>query len=140
MDETLRRALLAEWGEVPEEERFPPVTEEQLREVEASFGPIPTVFRRYLSVCGGGLVGGGCERIDGIEQLSETHRTFRQQVEQGFWRLMSDVFVIGWDGCGNPYGIHRGTGQVLVEDHTFGGIHEMAESFEGFLRKNLRIS
>ena len=140
MDEALRRALLADWDECPDDERFPPATEDQLRQFESEFGPIPTVFRQYLSICGGGLVGGGAECVDGIERLSVTHRRFGQEVLLGYWKLMSDVFVIGWDGCGNPYGIHRETGRLLVEDHTFGGIHEMAASFEGFLRKNLRIS
>ena len=51
---------------------------------------------------------------------------------------MADVFVIGWDGAGNPFGIDRATGRVLVEDHNFGGIHEMAESFSAFLEAGLK--
>jgi hypothetical protein len=46
---------------------------------------------------------------------------------------MTDVFIIGWDGAGNPYGIQVNTGAILVEDHTFGGTHQMAASFEAFL-------
>ena len=50
---------------------------------------------------------------------------------------MRNVFVIGWDGAGNPYGIDSATGKLLVEDHNFGGIHEVATSFEAFLTKGL---
>lgn len=46
---------------------------------------------------------------------------------------MRDVFIIGWDGSGNPFGIHTPTGELRVEDHTFGGVHRMAESFRQFL-------
>jgi len=52
---------------------------------------------------------------------------------------MRGVFVIGWDGFGNPYGIDAATGRILVEDHNFGGIHEMAASFAEFLAMGLRI-
>ena len=46
-------------------------------------------------------------------------------------------FVIGWDKGGNPFGIHLKSGKILVEDHDFGGIHEMASSFEAFLEQGL---
>jgi hypothetical protein len=41
---------------------------------------------------------------------------------------MDGVFVIGWDGGGNPFDIQATSRKVLVEDHDFGGIHEMADS------------
>ncbi len=50
---------------------------------------------------------------------------------------MTEVFVIGWDGGGNPFGIHVESGKILVEDHVFGGIHDMAKSFEAFLERGL---
>jgi hypothetical protein len=50
---------------------------------------------------------------------------------------MRDVFVIGWDGWGNPYGICQSSGRMVVEDHDVGGIHEMAESFVAFLVRGL---
>lgn len=46
-------------------------------------------------------------------------------------------FVIGWDGAGNPFGIEIVIGKLLVEDHNFGGVHEMAMSFEAFLERGL---
>ena len=47
------------------------------------------------------------------------------------------MFVIGWDGAGNPYGIHSGTGEIANEDHNFGGIHVMAPSLGDFLARGL---
>ncbi len=48
---------------------------------------------------------------------------------------MNEFFIMGWDGWGNPYGIHTQTGEVVFEDHNFGGVHVMAASFEEFLLK-----
>jgi hypothetical protein len=54
------------------------------------------------------------------------------------WTLKG-VFVIGWDGAGNPFGIDGDSGRVLVEDHNFGGVHELATSFEAFLARGLQL-
>jgi hypothetical protein len=52
---------------------------------------------------------------------------------------MRDVFVVGWDGAGNPFGINTATGEVVVEDHHFGGIHVMAPSFAVFLAQAMHV-
>jgi hypothetical protein len=39
----------------------------------------------------------------------------------------------------NPFGISTKTGEVVVEDHDFGGIHVLAPSFEIFLARAMRI-
>ena len=54
----------------------------------------------------------------------------------GGW-TMTNVFLLGWDGAGNPLAIDLTTGRVLVEDHTFGGVHTVADSFEAFLTSGL---
>ena len=135
MDERLRQALIAAWHAFPEEDRRAPATEGELRAFEAEFGPIPPVFREYLAVCGG-LIGGGGEWIDGLSELSDSHRQF--QADTRFW-TMRGVFVIGWDGGGNPFGIELSSGRVLVEDHDFGGIHVMAPSFPALLSRGLGL-
>lgn len=135
MDERLRQALVAAWHACPEDDRHPPATESELRAFETEFGPIPAAFREYLAVCGG-RVGGSPERIDGMPELPDSHRQFR--ADSGFW-TMRGVFVIGWDGGGNPFGIEVSSGRVLVEDHDFGGIHEMAPSFPALLTRGLRL-
>lgn len=137
MEQRLRQALVAAWQECPEEYRHAPATEAELQAFEAEFGPIPAAYREYLMVCGG-IVGGSPERLDGVAELRDSHRTFAAQSGSGGW-TMRGVFIIGWDGGGNPFGIDRESGRVLVEDHDFGGIHEMAPSFFTMLSRGLRL-
>ena len=126
--------LLSEWWSRPDTMRHPCATEMELLTFDAVHGPIPKEFRAFLSTFGGGVV--GAEWVDGIQQLFDTHAKFQSEKGAGGWSL-SETFVIGWDGGGNPFGIHTTSGAVLVEDHTFGGVHEMAPSFEEFLRTGL---
>ena len=106
-------------------------TEDELTAFEALYGSIPLDFRWFLAECGGGPV--GSEWVDSIAELPQSHSRFQKQsAEAGGW-TMRDVFIIGWDGSGNPLGIHAPTGEVWVEDHNFGGVHRVAESFERFL-------
>ncbi|MBA4191864.1 MAG: SMI1/KNR4 family protein [Planctomycetaceae bacterium] len=137
MDETFKQDVLAAWRQIPEDVRSPAAIESQLQDFEVEFGPIPENFRWYLLECGGGP--GGTEWMDSITQLAETHRRFRTELAAGYWAGMTEVFVLGHDGCGNPYGIHRCTGKLLVEDHDFGGVHELASSFADYLRQGLRL-
>jgi hypothetical protein len=129
------RALIAAHEALPEDIRSPPATAVELAAFEAEFGPIPPIFRWYLERCGGGVV--GAEWVDDIHQLADSHRKFRREFGPPRGWTMTDVFIIGWDGGGNPFGICAKTGHVLVEDHDFGGIHVMATSFEQFLAKGL---
>jgi hypothetical protein len=127
-------SLSSAWRSRPSSMRYAPATEPQLVEFEEAHGPIPAEFREFLSVLGGGVVGN--EWIDGIEKLSETHRKFKDERTSNGWSL-SETFIIGWDGAGNPMGINAKSGAVVVEDHTFGGVHVLAPSFEEFLRRGL---
>lgn len=113
----------------PEGCRKKPASEADLRAFERTFGTIPADYRWYLAECGGGVI--GSEWVDDVEELKKSHLKFTHEE----W-TMEDVFVIGWDGGGNPMAIDRSTGRVLVEDHQFGGIHVLANSFADFvLRK-----
>lgn len=135
MDQKLQRRITAAWTKRPEEVRHPPATRTQVAAFEKRFGPIPADLRWFLENCGGGVV--GSEWVDDIEALPETHKKFAEEaaIPNG-WR-MRDVFVIGWDGSGNPFGIQSATGKILVEDHDFGGIHEIAPSFAAFVASQL---
>jgi hypothetical protein len=130
MEEALKRAVIAAHWDLPDACRRRPADEDQLRTFEQEFGAIPQEFRWYLKACGGGVCGSNW--VDGIEQLMESHRKFRKESGPEGW-TMQGVFVIGWDGGGNPFGIKSSTDEILVEDHDFGGIHEMAKSFSDFL-------
>jgi hypothetical protein len=116
---------------LPDDLRRPRATEEKLRRFEASFGPIPPDYRWFLLVCGGGCF--GSEELDGIDQLETSHTKFRRESGPPRGWTMTGVFIVGWDGGGNPFGIEAVTGRVSVEDHDFGGIHELAPSFERLL-------
>ncbi|HZP61145.1 MAG TPA: SMI1/KNR4 family protein [Opitutaceae bacterium] len=116
---------------LPEGCRYVPATSEQLSVFEAEFGAIPADLRWFLGVCGGGIV--GSERIDDITRLRKSHLKFRREAAMANGWKKKDVFVVGWDGSGNPMGIDQVTGQVVVEDHDFGGVHVIAGSFIDFL-------
>ena len=117
--------------------RYPPAEEKAVQQFEESFGPIPEPFRWFLLKCGGGVI--GSEWIDGIEQLPQSHRKFQREQGPGGWR-MSEAFVIGWDGAGNPIAIDRASGTVVSEDHNFSGAHVLASSFEQFIENGLRAN
>jgi hypothetical protein len=133
MDDQLRQAIVDAYLELPADIRRTPAVSSELEAFEQEFGPIPEEFRWYLARCGGGVC--GPEWIDGIAELAATHRKFALEFggDRG-WR-MRGVFLIGWDGSGDPYGIEIATNRVLVESHLTGQIHEMASSFSDLLTR-----
>ena len=135
-DDALKRQLAREFSRLPDSVRSPPAPEDQLVRFEGDHGPIPGPFRWFLATCGGGPV--GSEWVDGIEDLTASHEKFARERDQGFWPELADVFIIGWDGAGNPFGIHRADGRVLREDHDFGGFDELTPSFMSFLDQGFR--
>lgn len=126
-------SLVSNWLSLPPEVRSEPASEERLAEFERAYGPIPTEYRQFLIQCGGGPVGG--EWIDGIDKLAATHAKFRRECGPSGWSN-SDLFVLGWDGGGNPIAINA-DGAVVVEDHNFGGIQVLAPSFSVFFAGRL---
>ena len=105
-----------------------PATMKEVESFESEFGRIPGEYRWYLLSCGGGVI--GSEWVDDISELRDTHTRFSDED----WSL-GDVFPIGKDGWGNPMVIDRSTGSILIEDHEFGGVHELASSFAEFVLK-----
>lgn len=128
-----RSSLLRLWGLLPAGLRYPCASLVQIEAFEAKHGLIPSEYRTFLLEFGGGVV--GSEWLDGIEQLAVTHRKFRAEAGSGGW-VIRDAFVIGWDGAGNPIAIDS-AGAVVVEDHNFGGVHQLAPSFRIFLAAGL---
>jgi hypothetical protein len=131
MDRDLKRDLVIAWEALlPPDVRKRPATEAELLAFESEFGPIPAEFRWFLSVLGGGPV--GSEHVDDIAALRETHRKFAREFGPPRGWTLRNVFVIGWDGAGNPFGI-ASSGEILGEDHNVGSIFTMSPSFERFL-------
>ncbi len=113
---------------LPEGCRSKPASLEEVAAFEAEFGPIPDDYRWYLITCGGGVI--GSEWVDDIRELRATQRKFREEE----WPV-PDGFPIGWDGSGNPMIIDRTSGRLLVPDHDFGGVHDLAPSFADLVLK-----
>ena len=108
--------------------RSKPATPEELTAFEQAHGSIPADYRWYLAACGGGVI--GSEWVDDIRKLSATQKKFREEA----WPVQ-DAFPIGWDGGGNPMVIEKSSGRLLVADHDFGGVHDLAPSFADFVLK-----
>ena len=114
--------------------RSKPAGEAVLAAFEAEFGAILPDYRWYLAECGGGIV--RSERLDDIEALKKSHLKFcREAAMANCWKK-KDGFVIGWDGGGNPMLIDRVTGELVVEDHDFSGVHVLADSFAEYCLKS----
>jgi hypothetical protein len=126
-----KRQIEAHVEALPENLREEPATEQQIQEFESVHGPIPEDFRWFLLNCGSGIF--GAERVDGILALGRSHKKFRVEASRPHGWTLSNFFLLGWDGSGNPFGIELATGQIVVEDHNFGGIHGIAPSLEAFM-------
>ena len=111
MDDETKNVIVAAWRTRVGAESInsPPADETALLAFETEFGKIPSDFRWFLAACGGGPV--GSEWVDNLQNLFATHRKFKAETGPRGW-TMADVFIIGWDGWGNPYGIHIPTGRV----------------------------
>ena len=126
--------ILELWSQLPDEVKGRKAPSHELEAFESEYGTIPVDYRWFLRECGGGPV--GPDWIDGIGELANTHAKFRSEsIVHNGWT--STGFIIGWDGAGNPILIDE-TGKVIVEDHNFGGIHELSSSFRSFLLARLR--
>ena len=135
MNESKRKQLAKAFAALPDECKYATATEGQLLDFESRFGPIPDDFRWFLIHCGGGII--GSEWVDGIEKLPETHLKFMAESAIGNGWTMKGVFIIGWDGAGNPFGIETATGRIVTEDHNFAGIHEISPSFDAYVERGL---
>ena len=134
MEQPTTAQLLLAWKQLPESVRYPPATQAQIDAFESEHGPIPLTYCEFLLQFGGGVVSGVW--LYGVNQLAATHAKFRGERGPHGWRL-EDAFVIGWDGAGNPLAINR-AGAVVVEDHDFGGVHQLAPSFMAYVAQGLR--
>lgn len=131
MEHNNRRLIRALWEARPEDLRSAPASEATLIEFESEFGTIPEDFRWFLAECGGGVV--GSEWIDDIEHLAASHKKFEQERGAGYWH--STMFVIGWNGGGQPFGLDPLSHAVIVEAD--GQIQALSPSIEHFLIRGL---
>jgi len=126
-----RRLIRALWDARPKEIRSAPAAENALVGFESEFGAIPENLRWFLSQCGGGAV--GSEWVDDIERLGASHTKYQKGCVAGHWH--SNMFVIGWDGGGQPFGLDTATHSVVVESD--GEVRQLSPSLEDFLLRGL---
>ncbi|MCH2157688.1 MAG: SMI1/KNR4 family protein [Oleiphilaceae bacterium] len=105
-----------------------PEAEEAVDELLAQFGVVNSVYRSWLVQTGGGPI--GADWYDGLAELMQSQEKLRNED----WSISG--FVIGWDGAGNPIAINN-SGQVVTEDHNFGGVHQLAPNFKKLLASNV---
>ena len=77
---------------MPESLRREPATQEELREFETAYGPIPEDYRWFLLAYGGGHF--GAEEVDDIVRLTKGHAKFRREFGPPRGWTMRDVFII----------------------------------------------
>lgn len=92
----------------------------------------------FISSFGGGVLGNKeiysikNSEIIGDENIIEINERYKNDD----WEGIEKWLIIGTDHSGNPIGIDT-NGKIVSNDHDFGGIFTVAESFEDYLRKIL---
>ena len=100
------------------------ISEEAVDEILSKFNITNESYRNWLIQTGGGPI--GSDWLDGINELTQSQEKLKNEP----WVISG--FVIGWDGAGNPI-VLDGNGEILTEDHNFGGVHKVASSFNELL-------
>jgi len=108
--------------------REPLASESKLIEFEKQFRPIPEDMRWLLKNVGGGYV--TAEPTYNIEKLFKAHRDYELSPNV---KSFFPVFSLGVDGGGNFFGLEDGGVRVLIWDHDFGGVYELAPTFDSFI-------
>lgn len=101
-----------------------PISEKAVDDLLTQYNVTNLIYRNWLAETGGGPI--GPDWYDGIEELKESQEKLKREP----WSISG--FVIGWDGAGNPI-VLSGNGEIITEDHNYGGVHNVASSFEALL-------
>jgi len=105
-----------------------PASEEAVDKLLAHYQVVNPLYRNWLIETGGGPI--GSDWYDTLAELDESQTSLQNDL----WTISG--FVIGWDGAGNPLVLCE-DGKIITEDHDFGGIHNVAFSFEALLVKHV---
>jgi hypothetical protein len=134
ISDTSKLTILDRWQKREAGISYRPASEMELFDFESIHGPIPEDFRWFLQYCGSGVI--GSEWIDGIDDLYSSHTKFHVECQHPQGWKTREMFIIGWDGSGNPIGIMP-NGTVVTEDHNFGGLHTLSPTLEAFILAGL---
>ena len=135
MKESSKQIISSFYEKLPSSVRSAAASEAQLAAFEEDHGLIPHDYRWFLGACGGGPIGD--EWLDNIEELIEDNNKYKKECSDPSGWTMKNVFIMAFDGAGNPLAICRETGQVKTEDHDYGGILVLATSLEEYLLKKV---
>jgi hypothetical protein len=106
-----------------------PVSEKAVDQILTKSNVLDLTYRNWLIETGGGPIGS-----DWYDSLVELEESQKKNLKES-WSVKG--FVIGWDGAGNPI-VLNDIGEIITEDHNFGGIHKIADSFTELLVNNLK--
>ena len=84
------------------------------------------IYRNWLIETNGGPISSNW--YDSLDELVLSQKKLSSES----WIIKG--FVIGWDGSGNPIVI-QSDNTIAIEDHDFGGIHQIANNFKELLIK-----
>ncbi|MFA7483800.1 MAG: SMI1/KNR4 family protein [Vulcanimicrobiota bacterium] len=133
LTDALKKRLLDEWPEMVVFDPRKRATDNDILEFEKQHESIPDDVKWFFK----NLVSGGVDPyISDIHELAKDRAKFLKEKADGLWEL-DNIFLLGVDGAGNPFGISRDDERVLLEDHDFGGIQEIGATFADFLQSQL---
>lgn len=121
---------LARYKEQYQAVMFGPVSVSVVDNALSGSGVNDPVYRQWLIETGGGPIGPNW--YDSPHELAAS----QEKLQREPWSLSG--WVIGWDGAGNPIAL-QSDGSIKSEDHDFGGIYPIANSFSELLERNVGI-
>lgn len=99
--------------------------------------PFSEDYRQFLLRYGGAIVGPypvfGLRGSDVMEEERWSVIDVTNEVRQSGIDGVSEWVIFSEDHSGNPIGMDA-NGKVLIFDHDFGGVAELASEFEGYIR------
>ena len=107
---------------------YGPVSSNKVKSILHKYNVQNPLYSQWLTRTGGGPI--GPEWFDGVHELEESQKKFNTEA----WSIKG--FVVGWDGAGNPM-VLQPNGEIITEDHNFGGVHLVASSFDTLLAQNV---
>ena len=106
-------------------------TEAELREFEAAFGAIPDDYRWLLVAAVAAWL--ARSELTASRSLPSLTPSFAASLDRHAVGRCEMFSLLAGMVAVNPFGIEQSSGRILVEDHDFGGIHEMAASLQEFI-------
>lgn len=114
-------------------------TNEEVNIAEQLIGvPFPEEYREFILKYGGAVVGPypifGLRSADVMDEDRWSVVEITNQIRQIGIDDANKWIIVSEDHAGNPIGMD-GDGKIFIYDHDFGGVSEIATSFEEYIRR-----